>query len=95
MDIPQWLLTTVTPMGALIGIVVYIGHAIIKGTLMPEKTHQYIVDRHDKEVRELNKALDRSQEQVSSLMETSKTMNAVLTSLESQLNRDKEEGSSP
>lgn len=89
MDIPTWLMTTVTPLGALVGIVVFIGWAIVKGHLMPEKTHNYIVKRHDKEVADLNKALDQSQTQVSNLMETSKTMNAVLTSLEAKMHEDR------
>lgn len=88
MDIPQWLLTTVTPLGALVGILVFIGLAIVKGHLMPLATHQYIVERHLKEVEDLNKALDRSQTQVSELLELSRTFNAVLVSLREKLEED-------
>lgn len=90
MDIPTWIMTTVTPLGALVGVIVLIGWAIIKGALMPEKTYQLFMDARDREVAALTKALEISQAQVTALTETAETTNALLTSLHLQVEDSQE-----
>lgn len=81
MDIPAWLMTTVSPLSALVGILVMIGLAVIKGRLIPESTFQRFMDARDREVDTLKHALEISQAQVSALTDTAETANALLVSL--------------
>lgn len=90
MDLPSWLMTTVSPLGALVGIIVLIGWTIIKGLLIPEATFVKFMKVRDHEVSTLREALEISQAQVTALTETAETVNSLLVSLRADDERQEE-----
>lgn len=88
MEIPAWL-GTLTPVGALMAIVMLI--AI--GKLLPERTHNKIMDAKDEALRVQAETTQRLLEQSDQSLENDATMLHLLRSLPTA--KDAEGGGSP
>lgn len=80
-ELPTWLFTTVSPLGALIGFVVLVGILIVKGKLIPESLHDRIVAAQAETIKVQTEALESAYSQIEAQNQVGETVLAIVNAL--------------